>query len=452
MVFLFLALKLIFFLVNTGESFDKISTLCEDSSQFGQLENFIGSIHENAPSKVEIEVFFRNLSDWQLSILSSYENVRTFRVENISSRNVLTNFVSVNEELIDFDTKKFEVRNEKVPIGNLWIWPFVESIRKRTRLAVVIPFIRRQLDSIGEQLNKSVDLKICRTKSKSDLIFYHNENRKSSIEEKIRILIEPFRSSIEKCFENVRILNVDLSDANDSYLFGSAMMWKSLIDLDDEQSLLRRSYTHFFLMEHDTRPIRPFWLDKIHQTISDGRKEDFFATNWWILGSSYRGLKNILTEHAHINGNAVYHLSSNFVEFVRFFWPIYLENLQLGYDYAATFYFSKDLRFSYVWRSIHFRFRYSDFIQNCWHTGCLDDRTRFTRENPQTIFVHGRTFESIEQNRSGLFVFYFLLILLFLVFVKRFAAIRRRLKAIFPRTFFVEPPKVRRLSINYSRG
>lgn len=59
------------------------------------------------------------------------------------------------------------------------------------------------------------------------------------------------------------------------------------------------------------KPIQSFWLYAIYDQIIEQRSDPYFSTSWWILGSLYRGTKMIGSNYAHINGNALYQLSSN---------------------------------------------------------------------------------------------------------------------------------------------
>jgi hypothetical protein len=172
-------------------------------------------------------------------------------------------------------------------------------------------------------------------------------------------------------------------------------MWQKLL-LDDENnslSLRAYGYTHFFLMEPDTRPIQQFWLDAIIDQITGGRNQKlYFSTNWWISGSIYRGSKLIGQRFLHINGNALYHLSANFIAYIQLFSQIYLSgnSPKNGYDLAM---FSLLLDNHDLGKRLWHKFRFSDFIQNCWHTGCEGsdqlNNTQFILNNPHTYLIHG---------------------------------------------------------------
>ena len=360
------------------------STIFNSSFSFSQLENLIGSIHANAPVDTKLCIYYSNLTTFQISRLSLYENVEIVPLRQLSK---ITDFVPVTDELIDFERQIFYSRTQPQSKHVPELWPYIDSIRERVEFAVVIPFISKQIESVRDQLNRNIVYSPCQSNSQTDLIFYHNESPGSSLNQHIERLIELFREPIQRYYRKVRIFAADLIGTNDSYLLGSGLMWKKLIDTDEPFSLATYGYTHFLIMEADVWPIRSFWLDQIQRLVH--QQKEYVRTPWWIMGSAYRGSQNIGPGFAHINGNALYHLSSNMIAFVRFFWPLYLKNQQMGYDYAITYFFFTQELDGITWRSISHKFHYSDFIQNCWQTGCAKNIQQFLFDNPNTYLIHG---------------------------------------------------------------
>ena len=64
-------------------------------------------------------------------------------------------------------------------------------------------------------------------------------------------------------------------------------------------------YSHFQLMEHDTYPFQPGWIEALHALVSSRRRRE------WVQGSRSLCLRR--TETEHINGNALYSLDKGFV-------------------------------------------------------------------------------------------------------------------------------------------
>lgn len=364
----------------------KIFTTISNASQFYALENFIGSIHSYPLIEAQIHVVDAGLTSAQRQLLSLYRHVILMSRANLSSEDEV--IPVTNALMMDGDVERWIPRTSLTP-PSIHGWPYIDAIQKRPRLAMVIPLIRSQVAALAIQFNLSTIYRPCRTKKAIDLIIYHNEEPGSSIKSEIMEVLRQYRSTIRTCYGHVHIFAADLAGSNDSYFLGSAIMWRRLIEDSDPLSLRSLGYTHFFIMETDTRPIRSFWLDGIFEQIVDQRRDAYLSTSWWMTGSIYRGSKNIGPSFIHINGNALYHLSSNFVAFVRFFWSIYERASPQGYDFAIYQLFHRFGRDRIdLWKRIAHKFRYSEFIQNCWYTGCDSNDDHFLAEFPQTYLIH----------------------------------------------------------------
>jgi hypothetical protein len=370
-----------------------------NASQFVNLENLVGSIHRYAPEYVHVFVRDMGLSKGQRMLLRRYQNVKIVSsTDTIPER---TQLIAVEKELVIIDGK-YTVRRSN---GKLL---YADSIRKRFHLAIVIPFIRSQLSKLILQLNFSSIYIPCEHSFDSvDLIFYHNEGRHSSLEMAIRKI-----KYVNKCYRNVRYLAINLTADENRYPLGSFIMWQKLLVDDEKNNLSLRTYgyTHFFLMEPDTRPIRPFWLDAIiDQITNDGFKKLYCSTNWWVSGSVYRGSEPIGHHFLHINGNALYHLSASFIAYVQLFSGVCLtgNHSNTGYD-LLMFSFLLDNQ-DLAKRYLH-KFRFSDFIHNCWHTGCKGsdqlNNTQFILNNPNTYLIHGSFLKNstTKQQSSNVYV------------------------------------------------
>lgn len=394
-----------------------------NASQFVNLENLIGSVHRYAPEYVHVFVRDMGLSKGQRLLLERYQNVKIVTVVDIIPNR--TQLIDVGKELVEIDGKYIERRSN----GKLL---YVDSIRKQLKLAIVIPFIRSQLSSLILQLKLSKIYTPCEHPSDSvDLIFYHNEGRHSLLEMDIRQI-----KYVDKCYRNIRFLAVNLTVNENRYPLGSFIMWQRLFVDDENNSLSLRAYgyTHCFIMEPDTRPIRRFWLDAIIDQITNGRFEKmYFFTNWWVSGSIYRGSKLIGIRFLHINGNALYHLSANFIAHVELFSRVYLneKNSETGYDLLM---FSLLLDNQALGKRLWHKFRFSDFIQNCWQTGCEDsnhlNNTQFIFNNPDTYLIHGGYLNTLatEQQFSNAYGILLLCIVVNFIILWHYRRIHRRSK------------------------
>ncbi|CAF3017702.1 unnamed protein product [Rotaria sp. Silwood2] len=383
MLFLYVLILNIISLVNSFLL--QYETSC-NSSQFMDLENLIGSFHRYAPDNGQLIVRDMGLTTGQQKLLKLYQNIEIVsstyqRKENIPIINVKNEFFFVNNTLFNhYNHGKYN---------------YIDSIRKQFYLAIVIPFIQNQFNNLIHQLNFKQIYSPCRNQLNSiDLILYHNE--------KIFSLLDNQTHQINyqnNCFKNIRIFAADLSKEENRYPIGSAVMWKKLFI--DEQfsniSLRYYGYTHFFLMEPDTRPIRSYWVDAIVEQIINGRnRESYIATQWWMIGSIYRGFESIGQRFLHINGNALYHLSSSFIQFLEHVRYEYRFNSKksVGYDLDLFLYLLKNINQG---KTFWHKFQFSDFIQNCWHSGCNETNEEFLYDNPNTYLIHGN---KIQQKSS----------------------------------------------------
>ena len=144
------------------------------ANEFIDLENLIGSMHTYFPEKARLIVRDLGLTDGQRLLLQRYQNVQIKSSKYRTCAN--WRLVDVKSEIVTLDWILFDRRNNNSLLH-------VDSIRKRFRLAVVVPFIKSQLTSLVAQLNASIMYSPCRNRSDSiDIIFYHNEAPFSEIE------------------------------------------------------------------------------------------------------------------------------------------------------------------------------------------------------------------------------------------------------------------------------
>lgn len=365
-----------------------------NATQFNDLENLIGSLHTNAPRASRLFVHDRGLTNGQRNLLQRYENIRFSSSNQRSSQDIV--HIKVDEELIRINNTLFHRFNQGKH-------SFISLIRKRFSLAIVIPFIESQRNRISTHRIYPA----CHHRYHSiDLIFYSAQNNST-----------PLNYS-NQCYANLYSISADLSVDENQYPLGSAIMWKKL--LLGSNSLRTRGYTHMFLMEPDTRPIRAYWLDALVEQITYGHHQDsYFVTKWWMMGSIYRGSIPMGNRYLHINGNALYHLTDDFLQF--------LEKIYLDYRYHSIQSSAYDLdMFLYLFRHVNqakivwHRFQFTDFIQNCWHSGCNDADREFIHNNPSTYLVHGYEIPAVNLQDASKSTCWLLLLfaLLLVIFIR----------------------------------
>ena len=349
-----------------------------DASEFIDLENLIGSFHTYAPKYARLMVRDMNLTNGQRKLLCRYENIEVVSAAYIQSTDVRK--IDVHHEFI-FDSNGLYSRNNKGKHIH------IDLIRKQFYLAIVIPFTKSQLSRLLNQLNTHELYQPCRTRSDLiDLILYYNTKTPSSLKKHINQL-----SYLNRCYKSIRYFAADLPEKEDRHPIGSARMWQKLFinEQSNYLSLRAHGYTHFFLMEPDVRPIRSYWLDAIVEHITEGHNEELYiATQWWMVGSIYRGSLLIGNGFLHINGNALYHLSLSFIRFI--------ENVSDEYPYDSEKSNGYDLNlFLYLFQHIDtakrvwHKFQFTDLIQNCWKSSCKNMNIDFIFNNPSTYLIHG---------------------------------------------------------------
>jgi len=180
------------------------------------------------------------------------------------------------------------------------------------RVAVVIPFIERELDAILESLAIWARLgEACTVPRQggAGLIFYPGQplgNSSSHIESRLEA-IPSFSSLVAPCFDEIRTVSARLRPEQDTYPSGpSFMFYKLFLDshIRDEEL---QGYTHLMWMEGDVFPIRRYWINAI--------VEEACGSRFWMKGSVFHGrrwdmamLPDTFQWISHLNGNALYNL------------------------------------------------------------------------------------------------------------------------------------------------
>ena len=394
-------------------------TTC-NTSQFVSLENLIGSLHHHASEDAQLFVRDMGLTTGQRSLLSRYQNVQIILPSYKISESVRS--IHVEDELISDDV--FARRRAN---GGLL---YVDSIRKRYRLAVVIPFTHTQMNDLKTQLYLSEVYLPCKSRYNSvDLIFYHNEPPFSLLETTARQI-----RFTNKCFQNILFLAANLTDHQNHVLPDISAMWlKLLLETKNNGIALRTlGYTHFFFVEPHTVPLRSFWLDTIVRQVTKAYCDNLYCTtDWWMLGSIHYNLNPIDQRFFYIDGNALYNLSPNFIAFLQSFSHAHLSKTASpnGHDIAIfSFLFNNTDLFTRLWH----KFRFSDFLWSCGRPNCLKTaqnvEKHFLANNPQTFLMHDISLhrDTIKNDYHGFQWMLLLCSLLVVIVLWRCQSYRRR--------------------------
>uniref|UniRef100_A0A6T6MI61 Uncharacterized protein n=1 Tax=Timspurckia oligopyrenoides TaxID=708627 RepID=A0A6T6MI61_9RHOD len=201
---------------------------------------------------------------------------------------------------------------------------------------------------------------------------------------------------LSRCFGKILIdsANLTVQESRNSYWIdpirsfpkteGSNRQFFALI----ENSGLGFEYTHALIMEPDTFPVRPYWIDKVNEAANEG--------DFWIKGSVMRfeQVFSIAIEpyrsmyQYHINGNALYRLGDRCFE-------SFLEDAKRYgmcelwcYDTCINAYLHSLSNLN-LYHTVAHRFIISDFIAHLG--GHQFDLNTFRRQSPNTALIHGKS-------------------------------------------------------------
>ncbi|KAK4530164.1 hypothetical protein CCYA_CCYA03G1021 [Cyanidiococcus yangmingshanensis] len=178
-----------------------------------------------------------------------------------------------------------------------------KSLPSPAELAIVRPFTASQIPRLFLSLRKWDDLWAfpCASGeySKSvDLVFYANN------EETLRMARSEFPTDYlwHRCFRTIRWVEANVDPEADVHPDGTCYQFYNMFS----DPRFRNHYRFVFLMEPDVHPIRAYWLDSITQMLLQGTASDHF----WIRGSTSKCPGRYAFNDYHVNGNAIYNISS----------------------------------------------------------------------------------------------------------------------------------------------
>eukprot|EP00978_Attheya_sp_CCMP212_P036454 scaffold165419_cov54-Attheya_sp.AAC.5 len=194
------------------------------------------------------------------------------------------------------------------------------------RLAVVRPFCVEDASSLVESFSVWDKFSPCQDPSGQVdlfLVFSQNIEKSPIANDAIGKVTQIFEQTHgwNSCFHSVTAIGVDIPAHLDIYEPAQQSTNPLWVNGPNSQFIktLRHvqqegSYETMFLMEGDTVPVKPYWMDKLLVDIEEQRP---FA----ILGSKYKGDKwdGFLDQLPaplinHINGNAIYNVSSPWMD------------------------------------------------------------------------------------------------------------------------------------------
>ncbi len=296
--------------------------------------------------------------------------------------------------------------------------------RYRSSIAVVMPFIKRQIPELKENLKSWQKYFPCSTdflKSfhqripRIHLFFFYNEDYSEAVEKEILSIWEEVASyetfdegaAIGNCFANVSIIFGGLQNIEipNKYWIGPGIQVQMLYRLFSKSlsssqggsteahgtlgSSTGEKIDYFFLMEPDTFPVRRDWIDKIFL-------ESTCGNDFYMKGSTFRmaDKNHWRSPGDHLNGNALYNCRDSF--FADWIVGVIGERRDTPYDLAIRDAFvHSDVPF---YRDHAHLFLHVDWIYNYGSIYNVGDKESWVPPTPElineispnTYLVHGK--------------------------------------------------------------
>jgi len=260
--------------------------------------------------------------------------------------------------------------------------------RPKAKIAIISQFVLGDIPDLVKQIHRwnHPNFHPCTEKPEKpqiDLIYFLDW----PITDKNVAALKPLKDKLasikhltDGCFGEIKFLHSGLPDdiLSTPKFVSNAHVFFSIYD-----NLIPLGYEYFFLMEGDTQPIQPNWVQKLTTEVACG--QDF-----WIKGSLNRNVVEyeLKSWGHHINGNALYKTCIN-DEFCYNWTRFILADLYgNAFDYATWWCYYNPKNAPLTRDMMHF-YTFSDFIQNQYHKVRWD--SNYLREkHPNTYFIHGK--------------------------------------------------------------
>jgi hypothetical protein len=249
---------------------------------------------------------------------------------------------------------------------------------ERKRFGLVIPFIQNQVENVVEQLHRWSMTKYAPCSSdhmprnKFDLIFYYHREMNETLQE---YLLSQMIPQTMLCFNKIVFRYAQLLPSEDKYPIAANYMFYRLVhDVN-----IYTTYRYIFYAEPDSWAIRNDWMNVLEKISYDAPEQ------FWVKGSIYRGPRRDLgrlSVNIHINGNAIYSLTD---DYLLFLYRVQSSMPLDAYDVAQTRLLFRDPN---SLRAYWHKFAFSEFIQNLWQVEWSENEVR--TNSLETIFVHGK--------------------------------------------------------------
>jgi hypothetical protein len=249
---------------------------------------------------------------------------------------------------------------------------------------VIMPFHPKQLNDVLANIRLWSRFRPCDDSMKNmTFLFFSSSSKNLSLENALLNSIKMDQNSM-MCFKSVHVSFANLPESKNDHLLGSRLMFEQM--LSKHIFYGETEPHHVFYMEPDCVPVRPNWLNVVEASTAH---QDF-----WMKGSIFRGdsktfSSDLIYNHIHINGNAIYNVKDQ--EFKEFYFGIVrkLITSRLGEEGG----YDADIFKVLLWKNAKFtscyfhKFIFSDFVINMWHTPF--SISQILADNKNVVLMHG---------------------------------------------------------------
>jgi len=288
-------------------------------------------------------------------------------------------------------------------VAMVWEYPDCHVITGRslfrTRFALVIPFVELDIPKMIEKIPHWPNACSSDRNPLADVILYFNKHI-SLLSEDSRPTFTALHNAVsyklQECVNSVFFLSANLTDAEDGYPHGISSQFYKLMLEQFADDAFPADYKYIFWFEHDVKPLRTFWFDKLYEEVDS-------VDEFYLKGSIFRGKRQYDYQLArpywdnlwlpHMNGNAFYRVGDAY-------WRSVINRTKHAFPAGPSTWMPWDTSlylFMHDWS--HFKeyqeyahkILYTDVIQNLGLENNVTEERRLRERFPNTFFVHGDT-------------------------------------------------------------
>jgi hypothetical protein len=261
---------------------------------------------------------------------------------------------------------------------SFWLLDNTNGFPRNQKLAIVIPFGPDHYSDVERLVTVNWKRFSLGRADNVYLYFYFS----GDLAAKPKLLAKLKSLPVPKSFKKVYYLSANLQGDYEKYPIGPSNMFFELFNQP-----LMAGMNAFMWYEPDVSPCRQNWLPRLYL-------QAFTGSSFWIKGSLQRGAPDkdgFYAQADHINGNAIYNLSSS--RFLSFLQIVAKQFEEIPEDYLSSF----DVAIWIVMKNhipykeyaeIRRLYFYTDFIQNYYVRPV--NATELCISNDETYLVHGR--------------------------------------------------------------